>query len=52
MQLVVDDPDVLLGIVRADLDLMRAAAARQLAEHRIEMLPFVDEVALAVDDDD
>ena len=52
VQLVVDDPDVLLGIVRADLDLMRTAAARQLAEHRIEVLPLVDEVAFAVDDDD
>src|SRR6185436_6806946 len=52
VQLVVDDPDVLLGIVRADLDLMRAAAARQLAEHRIEMRPLVDEVAIAVYDDD
>ncbi len=31
---------------------MRAAAARQLAEHRIEMRPLVDEIAFAVDDDD
>ena len=31
---------------------MRPAAARQLAEHRVEVLPLVDEVALAVDDDD
>ena len=52
VQLVVDDPDVLLGVVRADLDLMRAAAARQLAEQLLEVRPLVDEVAFAVDDDD
>ena len=52
VQLVVDDPDVLLGVVGADLDLVRPAAARQLAEHLVEVRPLVDEVALAVDDDD
>ena len=51
VQLVVDDPDVLLLVVRADLDLMRSAAAGQLREHLVEMRPLVDEVALAVHDD-
>ena len=52
VELVVDDPDVLLGIVGTDLDLVRAATARQLAEHFVEMRPLVDQVALAVDDQD
>ena len=52
VELVVDDPDVLLLVVRADLDLMRPPAAGQLAEHLVEMRPLADQVALAVHDDD
>ena len=52
VQLIVDDPDVLLGIVRADLDLVRPAPARQLLEQLVVLRPLVDEVALPVDDED
>src|SRR5688572_10777845 len=52
VQLVVDDPDVLLLVVGADLDLMRAAAAWLLGKHLVEVRPLVHEIALAVDDED
>ena len=52
VQLVVEDPDVLLLVVGADLDLVRPAAARQLREQLVEMRPLLDEIALAVDDED
>jgi hypothetical protein len=52
VQLVVDDPDVLLLVVRADLDLMRAAAARQLREHLVEMRPLVHELTVSIQDVD
>ena len=45
VQLVVDDPDVLLLVVGTDLDLVRAASAGQLAEQLVEVRPLVDEVA-------
>src|SRR5688572_22013009 len=52
VQLVVDDPDVLLLVIRADLDLMRSAAAWQLREHLVEMRPLADHVALPIQDVD
>ena len=52
VQLVVDDPDVLLLVIGADLDLVRSAAAGLLREQLLEMRPLLDEVALGVDDED
>src|SRR5688572_23504994 len=43
---VVHDPHVLLGIVRADVDGVRAL------EHLVPLRPFLDDPALRVDDDD
>jgi hypothetical protein len=52
VQLVIDDPDMLLLVVRADLDLMRSAAAGQLREHLVEMRPLANHLALLVQDVD
>ena len=46
---VVHDPDVALGIVRADPDLVRSAAA---FEQLVPLRPRFDHLAAAVDDDD
>ena len=48
-QIVVDDPDVLLGIVRIDLDLMRAAAA---VPQLVPLRPRLDQPSGGVDDVD
>ena len=45
---VVDDPHVLVGIVRADANLVRAAAA---LEQLVPLRPRLDHVAGAIDDD-
>jgi hypothetical protein len=52
VQLVVDDPDVLLRVVGTDLDLVRSAAAGTLLEQLIEVRPLVDECALPVENQD
>ena len=52
VKLVVENPHVLLFIVRADFDLVRTAAAGQLLEQLVLIRPLVDEVALPVEDDD
>ena len=46
VHVVVDDPHVLLGIVRADVD--RVRAPQQL----VPLRPRLDDVAVRVDDDD
>src|SRR6266550_562206 len=51
VELVVDDPDVLLGIVGAHLDLVRPAPALAL-EHRVLIVPPLDHLAVAIDDED
>src|SRR3982751_4544033 len=48
MPRVVDDPDVMRGIVRADADLVRAAAA---LEQLVPLRPRLEELAVAVDDE-
>ena len=52
VKLVVENPHVLLFVVRADLDLVRTAAAGQLLEQLVLVLPLVNHVALPVEDDD
>src|SRR2546425_5187877 len=43
---VVDDPDVLLGIIRVDVDRVRAS------QHFVPLSPLLDDVALGVEDED
>jgi hypothetical protein len=43
---VVDDPDVLLRVIRADVDRVRTL------EHAVPLRPVLGEVALRVDHDD
>ncbi len=50
--LIVDDPHVLLSVVRIHLDLVRTASALVLREHLFHERPFVDELAVTVDDED
>ena len=52
VQLVVDDPDVLLFVVGTDLDLVRSATTGILREHLVEMRPLVDQIALLIEHDD
>ena len=51
VQLIVEHPDVLLGIVRAHLDLVRTAAARRL-EQLVVLRPPLHHLAVAIDDED
>src|SRR5262245_2444632 len=50
VQLVIDDPNVLLLIVWTDLDLMRSPAAGLLAKELLHVRPFVDQIAIPIDD--
>ena len=52
VELVVDDPDVLLLIVRAHFDLVRPSAARQLRKKLVGIRPLVDQVAVPIQHDD
>src|SRR5688572_9444231 len=49
--LVVDDPDMLLRVVRIHLDFVRAASTGVLRGQLFEVRPFVDELAVAIDDE-
>jgi hypothetical protein len=46
VRVVVDDPDVLLRVIRTDVDGVRAL------EHLVPLRPLFDDLALRVDDDD
>jgi hypothetical protein len=52
VQLVVDNPDVLRFVIGADLNLVGPTTAGILREQRVEVRPLVDEVALAIENDD
>ena len=56
VELIVNDPNVLVPIVGADLDLMRPSAARfavdQCAEERLGLWPVVDFAAMAINHED
>src|SRR4030095_7579130 len=52
VELVVDDPDVLLFVVGADLDLVRPTTAGKLGEELFEVRPLAHEVALTIEHDD
>src|SRR2546425_318112 len=52
MELVVDEPDVLLGIVRAHLDLVRPAPASHLEELALVLVrPPFDHLAFAINNE-
>ena len=51
VQLIVDHPDVLLGIVRVHLDLVRPAPAGHL-EELVVLRPRLHHLAAAIDDED
>src|SRR4029453_13066438 len=51
MEVVIHDPDVLLRIVRVDLDLVRTARAF-LREDLVVLRPRLHHAAVAIDDDD
>jgi hypothetical protein len=51
MELIVDDPHVFVGIVRAHLDLVWAPAAGRIKE-LVELRPGLNHLAVAIDDED